>query len=69
MKSDFPEYTNSQIEALIDEYIHSRRDRDILKLYFIDGMNFPSLARAFDMSERQMKTIVGKHKKTLREHL
>ncbi len=34
-----PEYTNSQIRALIDEYIHSERDREILKRRLIDGMS------------------------------
>ena len=33
-------YTNSQIRALIDEYIHSERDRAILKRRFIDGICF-----------------------------
>ena len=32
------EYTNSQIRALIDEYIHSERDRAILKRRLVDAM-------------------------------
>ena len=31
------EYTNSQMVALIEEYIHSERDRKILKRRLIDG--------------------------------
>ena len=52
------EYTNSQISNIIDEYIHSERDRAILKRRLIDGICFEPLAEEFDMSVRQMKTIV-----------
>lgn len=33
------EYTNSQIEHLIDEHIHHARDRRIMKLHYIDGLS------------------------------
>lgn len=54
------EYTNSQIEALINEHIHSERDRKILKRRFIDGICFEPLAEEFDLSVRQVKNIVYK---------
>ena len=53
-------YTNSQIEFLIDEHIHSERDRAILKRRLIDGICFEPLAEEFDMSDRQIKRIVYK---------
>ena len=52
------EYTNSQIEKLIDEYIHSERDRKILKRRLIDGIYYEPLAEEFDISVRQCKNIV-----------
>lgn len=52
------EYTNSQIDALIAEYIHSERDRKILRRRLIDGICFEPLAEEFQMSDRQIKTIV-----------
>lgn len=52
------DYTNSQIRALIDEYIHSERDRLILKRRLIDGIHFEPLAEEFDMSDSQIKRIV-----------
>lgn len=52
------EYTNSEIERLIDELIHSARDRAILKRRFIDGICFEPLAEEFDLSVRQVKRIV-----------
>lgn len=52
------DYTNSEIENVINEYIHSERDRAILKRRLIDGICFEPLAEEFDMSVRQIKTIV-----------
>lgn len=54
------EYTNSQISNIIDEYIHSERDRAILKRRLIDGICFEPLAEEFDLSVRRVKTIVHK---------
>lgn len=63
------EYTNSQICALIDELIHSERDRKILKRRLIDGICFEPLAEEFDMSVRQMKNIVYKLQERLFRHV
>ena len=62
------EYTNSQIRALIDEYIHSERDRAILKRRLVDGICFEPLAEEFGMSDRQVKTIVYRSEKILFSH-
>lgn len=55
------EYTNSQIAYLIDEYIHSERDRAILKRRLIDGICYEKLAEEFDLSVRHVKNIVYKY--------
>ena len=54
------EYTNSGIILLIDEYIHSERDRAILKRRLIDGITYERLAEEFDLSVTQVKRIVYK---------
>lgn len=59
------EYTNSQIKALICEHIHSSRDRKILYRRLVDGMTYECLGEEFQMSVRQIKTIVYKAEKTL----
>lgn len=51
---------NSIISNLIDEYIHSERDRKILKRRLIDGICYEPLADEFDLSVRQVKNIVYK---------
>lgn len=59
------EYTNSDIAKLIDEHIHSERDRKILKRRLIDGITYDDLAEEFDYSVRHMKRIVYRLQNTL----
>ena len=54
------EYTNSQMIRAIDEYIHSERDRAILKRRLIDGICYEPLAEEFGLSVQRVKTIVYK---------
>jgi len=63
------EYTNSQIRQLIDEYIHSERDRAILKRRLIDGICFEPLAEEFDLSVRQTKNIIYREQTRLFRHI
>ena len=57
-KKDFPEYTNAEISSIIDDVIHSERDRAILKRRLIDGVIYDNLAFEFNISERHIKEIV-----------
>jgi DNA-directed RNA polymerase specialized sigma24 family protein len=52
------EYTNSEIASAINEHIHSERDRAILKRRLIDGICFEPLSEEFQLSVRQVKSIV-----------
>lgn len=62
------EYTNSLIKELIDEHIHSQRDRMILRRRLIDGITFEKLSEEFDLSVRQTRTIVHKGESILFKH-
>jgi DNA-directed RNA polymerase specialized sigma24 family protein len=55
------DYSNSQIAELIDEWIHSERDRAIMKRRLIDGLTHERLAEEFDISVRQIKRIIYKN--------
>lgn len=57
--------SKSDIELLIDEYIHKERDRAILKRRLIDGICYEPLAEEFDLSVRQVKNIVYKSRDKL----
>jgi len=63
------EYTNSEISRIIDEYIHSDRDRGILKARFIDGLTFDELSAVYNLSNRHIKTIVYKQGDIVFRHL
>ena len=63
------EYTNSQIEHIIDEYIHSQRDRDLLKDRFINGLTYEQIAEKHDLSVRHVKTIIYKKQDRLFLHI
>ena len=63
------EYTNSQIADLINEYIHSARDRDLMKDRLIDGLTYERLAERYDISVAQVKRIVYKTQMNLFRHL
>lgn len=63
------EYTNSQITALIDEHIHSERDRALLKRRLCDGITFDRLAEEFDLSTQRVKVITYKSMQRLVKHL
>lgn len=62
---EMKEYTNSQISMLIDEYIHSERDRKILKRRLIDGICYEPLAEEFNLSTKQIKNIISKQEMIL----
>lgn len=59
----------SEWEKLIDQWIFKERDRAIVKRRLLDGICFEPLAEEFDMSDRQVKTIVYKATQKLLKHL
>lgn len=63
------EYSNSQIRSLIDEWVHSARDRQVLYLRLIDGLTFEKIAERMELSVRYTKTIVYKAEEVLFKHL
>ena len=63
------EYSNSQAREAILEFIHSERDRRILERRLIDGIVFERLAEEFEMSPRQIRTIVHRNEAILFKHI
>ena len=53
-----PDYTNSEIASLIDEYIHNAIYRDVLKDRLIDGLTLEQIAERRDLSVTTVKRIV-----------
>lgn len=65
MIGDIP---NSTLELLIDEWVKSERNRKILKRRLIDGIHYEKIAEEFEISDRQIKTIVKKEKENILSH-
>lgn len=63
------EYSNIEIAVIIDTWIHSERDRKILKRRLIDGTCYEPLAEEFELSVRQIKKIVYKGQEIVFRHL
>ena len=63
------EYTNSQVIAAIDEYIHSERDRKIMADRLVNGICYEPLAEKYDLSVAQIKRIVYKCQMVIFKHL
>ena len=59
----------SEIENLIDEWIRSERDREILKRRLLDGITYEKLAEEFELSVRQIKSIVYKSENKIFKHM
>jgi len=66
---DLEDITNSEIERVINEYIHSERDRKIMKRRLIDGICYEPLADEFDLSTVAVKKIVYKSERVIFRHL
>jgi len=64
-----PEYTNSQIKALLEEHVHSERDRAIAYDKLANKVTFEALAEKYNLSVRQTKQIVSKCRSIVFKHL
>lgn len=49
--------TNSEISALIDENIHSKRDRLILHLRLVDGLTYEKIAEMVELTPRYVRSL------------
>ena len=63
------DFSRQRWEHLIDSYIFSDRDREILKRRLLDGHTFEQLAAEFDLSTQHTKTIVYKAQDRLYRHI
>lgn len=74
-KVDLSDVKNSDIAKAIDEYIHSSRDRLILKLRLIDGLTYSQTVdylykhENIIISERQVMRIISKTEEILFRHI
>ena len=63
------DYSRTELNNAIDEWILNEKYRAILKRRLLDGICFEPLAEEFDMSVRQIKNIVYKTQEILFRHI
>lgn len=63
------DYSRSEIEHTIDEWILNEKYRRIIKRRLIDGITYENLAEEFEMSVSQIKRIVYNTEDKVFKHL
>ena len=53
--------TNTQILERINEYVHSKKYRELLRMRLVDGLTYEQIAEAAEMSTAQVYRIVKKY--------
>ena len=53
-------YKNSDVVRIVNEYIHSSRDRDIAVDRLVNGLTIEQLAEKYERTPRAMQTKVAK---------
>ena len=57
----FSNISNTELQNLIDNWIKSERDREIMKRRLIDGITIERLAEEFELSPKQAYRITNKY--------
>lgn len=67
MKAPTPpaKYSNFRFRDLVEEFVHSERDRKILVRKYCDKRTISQLADEFELSETAIKTVLYKHGMTI----
>lgn len=69
MNNLFDEISASKINELINEWIHNKKYREIMRYKLIDAYTYEQTAELVDMSVRQVKYIAYKCKDKIYRHL
>ena len=65
----FKDISNTDIDKAISDWIHNKRNREILHDRLVDGLIFDELSSKYNLSVQQIKSIVYKGKETIFNHL
>ena len=69
IREEIDDYSTDHINHLIAQYIHSERDRAIVRRNLIDNIIFEDLESEFNLSVRRLKTIVYKGMEKIFRHI
>ncbi len=62
---------SARISAVIDAYVHSERDREIIKLNLLHGVSYTRIADRIEpwVSPRTIQEIMNRWMQVIKEHL
>lgn len=63
------EYSNDDLIRVVNNWVHSARDRDILIKHYVDGITYEKIAELHDLSTRQIANIIYKYEKTIFKYI
>lgn len=63
------EYSNDDLIRVVNNWVHSARDRDILIKHYVDGITYEKIAEIHDLSTRQIANIIYKYEKTIFKYI
>lgn len=69
IREELDDFSTDRINHLIEQYIHSERDRAIVRRNLIDNIIFEDLEDEFNLSVRRLKTIVYKGMEKIFRHI
>lgn len=62
------DYSNERVTAVIGDYIHSARDREIILANLVDGISYDELAGRYALAYESIKDIMKKGRVALAQH-
>lgn len=60
-----PVYKNSDMRAAIEEYVHNRRHRELLRLRFCEGCTYEEIAEIVSFSPEHVRYVCKQYKALL----
>lgn len=64
-----PEYSNSAMCAVIAEYVHNARYREVLRLRYCEGHTYEEIAEIAGYTPQHIKHVCRTYKAVLISHL
>lgn len=58
---NYPRYSNAEMRQIIDNWIHSERNRRIFYLRLIDGLTLEEIAEALQIDVSTVKRNINKY--------
>lgn len=60
--------STTELSNLIDEWIFSKRNREIAKRCWLDGLTYETVAEEYDLTARQIGNIISQCRNQLQKH-